>query len=94
MLIGRRAGETAAGPPHLVQNYKIRAGSVERTLIGGQQAVRAIGEYELGGKQIVELLTWIHTEHTGVFFYAKMASEDLPAVQESFERMVQSATIP
>jgi len=94
MLIARRNGDTGAGAPHLAQNYKIRAGSEEKTLIGGQQALRAIGEYEQGGKQIAELLTWIFTEHTRTFFFAKMAAEDLSSVQAPFERMVQSARIP
>jgi hypothetical protein len=94
MLIARRNGDTGAGTPHLAQNYKIRAGSEEKTLIGGQQAVRAIGEYQQGGKQIAELLTWIFTEHTTTFFFAKMAAEDLPSVQAPFERMVQSARTP
>jgi hypothetical protein len=94
MLVARRAGQTGAGAPHLAQNYKIRDGSVEQTFISGYQAVRAIGEYEQGGKQIAELLTWIYTEHTRTFFFAKMASGDLPAVQAPSERMVQSARIP
>ena len=62
--------------------------------LGGQQALRAIGEYEQGGKQIAELLTWIFTEHTRTFFFAKTAAQDLPSVQAPFERMLQSARIP
>ena len=90
-LLMRRAGSL---PPHRVENYKIREGSVEQTYIGGQQAVRAIGEYELGGQKITELLTWIFTEHTRAYFFAKMASDDLPALQVPFEQMLQSAKIP
>ena len=94
LLLGIRAGETGAAGPHLVQNYAIRPGSVEQTLIGGQQAVRAIGEYERGGKKFVELLTWIYTTHTTTYFFARMAAQDLPAVQPSFEQILQSARIP
>jgi tetratricopeptide (TPR) repeat protein len=83
-----------AAPPHGVPNYTIREGSVEQTYIGGQQAVRAIGEYQQGGQKIVELLTWIITEHTRAYFFAKVASDDLPAVQVPFEQMLQSAKIP
>jgi hypothetical protein len=91
-LLARRAG--TGSTPHGVANYQIQDGSVELTLIGGNQAVRAVGEYELGGQKISELLTWIYTEHTRTYFFAKMASGDLPSVQTQFERLLQSARIP
>ena len=94
LLLGMRAGLTGAGAPHLIANYAIRPGSVEHTLIAGQQAVRAIGEYERGGKRFAELLTWIYTPHTTTYFFARMAAEDLPTVQPLFEKILQSATIP
>ena len=94
MLIGRRAGQTGQTAPHLAQNYKIRDGSVERTLIGGLQALRAIGEYQENGKPIVELLTWIYTPHTMTFLLAKMPAANLPAVQPAFDRLVESVRIP
>lgn len=94
LLLGMRAGETGAGGPHVIPNYSIRPGSVEQTLIAGQQAVRAIGEYERGGKRFAELLTWIYTPHTTTYFFARMAAEDLPSVQPLFEQILQSASIP
>jgi hypothetical protein len=93
-LIARRAGETAFGAPHLATNYKIREGSVEQTVIGGQRAVRAIADYDEGGRRIVELLTWIFTEHTKTYFFMKMPLENLPTLQMPFEQMLQSARIP
>jgi len=90
-LLTRRAGSI---PPHRVANYKIRDGSVEQTYIAGQQAIRAIGEYEQGGQKIAELLTWIYTEHTRTYFFVKVAAADLPALQVPFEQMLQSARIP
>ena len=89
-----RAGETGAAGPHVIPNYTIRPGSVEQTLIAGQQAVRAIGEYERGGKKFAELLTWIYTPRTTTYFVSRMAAEDLPSVQPLFEKLLQSATIP
>ncbi|MBV9504655.1 MAG: hypothetical protein JO323_06580 [Acidobacteriia bacterium] len=90
-LLARRAGSL---PPHRVPNYQIRPGSQEQTSIGGDLAVRAVGEYEQGGQKIAELLTWIYTEHTRTFFFAKLASDDLPVLQVAFEQLVQSARIP
>lgn len=91
-LLARRAGTGSA--PHGVANYQIRDGSVEQTWIGGKQAVKGIGDYELGGQKISELVTWIFTEHTRAYFFAKMGSDDLPAVQIQFDQLVQSAKIP
>jgi hypothetical protein len=93
MLVARRAGQTGAGAPHLVANYKIRPGSEERTTIGGQQALRAIGEYDRRGMKVTELLTWIDTEHTRVFFFAQIPSENIPALQTALAQIIQSARI-
>jgi len=79
-LLARRAGSI---PPHRVPNYQIRPGSVEQTSIGGNQVVRAIGEFEQGGQKIAELLTWIYTGHTRTFFFAKVVSDDLAVLQVS-----------
>jgi hypothetical protein len=94
MLIARRSGQTGQGAPHLAANYKIREGSQQKTLIGGHQALRAIGELEQNGKPFVELLAWIDTEQTRTFFVMKTAAENLGALQEPFEQMLQSTRIP
>ncbi len=94
LLLGMRAGETGAGGPHVIPNCTIRPGNLEQTLIAGQQAVRAIGEYERGGKRFAELLTWIYTPRTTTYFFARMPAEDLPYVQPLFEKLLQSASIP
>jgi hypothetical protein len=93
-LLARRAGQTGARGQHLAANYSIRPGSMEQTAIGGQQALRAIGEYERGGVKMAELLAWIYTEHTTTFFFAQMQAANLPTVQTAFERMLQSARVP
>lgn len=94
LLLGMRSGQTGAAGPHVIPDYAIRPGSVEQTLIAGQQAVRAIGEYERGGKKFAELLTWIYTPHTTTYFFARMPAEDLPYAQPLFEKILQSASIP
>jgi len=90
-LLTRRAGSL---PPHRVPNYQIRPGSEVQTSIGGNQAVQAIGEYKQGGQNIAERLTWVFTEHTRVYFFAKTTADDLPALQISFDQLIQSARIP
>lgn len=92
--IAMRAGVTGQGPLHMQPNYKIRDGSLDQTYIGGHQAVRAVGEYERGGKSFAELLAWVYTEHTKTYFMLRAASEDLPELQAPFDEMLQSAKIP
>jgi hypothetical protein len=93
---GAPVGGRTRGPfsPHGVPNFKIQPGSERLTTIGGAQAVRAIGEYELGGQKITELLAWICTEHTRTYFFAKLLTDDLPALQFPFDELLQSARIP
>jgi hypothetical protein len=91
-LVAMRGGD---GPPRQVApNYQIRAGSVEQTTIGGNQAVRAIGEYVQGGKSIAELVAWIDTEQTRTYFFLRTPAEDLPAEQPVFDEWLRSAKIP
>jgi len=90
-LVARRAGSV---PPHGVPKYKIQEGSLQQTSIGGNQAVRAIGEYELGGQKINELLAWIVTEHTRTYFFAKITTDDFSAIKFAFDLILQSARIP
>jgi hypothetical protein len=92
--IAMRDGQTGNGPLHEAPNYKIREGSVDHTEIGGRQAIRAIGEFERNGKSFAELLAWVYTEHTRSYFMVRGAAEDLPLLQASFDRMMQSAKIP
>lgn len=94
MLVARRASQTGAGAPHLADGYKIRPGSEEHTTIDGQQALPAVGNYELRGKKVTELLTWIVSEHTGVFYFAQVPSNNVAALQPVFEQIIQSAKIP
>jgi beta-lactamase regulating signal transducer with metallopeptidase domain len=90
-LLQRRAGATGV---HAARNYKIREGSVEQTWIGGHQAVRAIGEYQLGDQDMAELLTWIYTEHTRTFFFVKTTAADLESLRIPYQQMLESAKIP
>lgn len=89
-----RAGEVDGGNQRLIPNYRILAGSVQKTAIAGNQAMLALGEFQHDGKTYNELLAWIFTEHTRTHFVVRTLPENLAAVQETFEQMLQSATIP
>jgi beta-lactamase regulating signal transducer with metallopeptidase domain len=79
---------------HAALNYRIREGSEQHTWINGNQALRAIGENEQGNQKLVEFLTWIYTEHTRVYFFARTTLPDEDSVQITFDQLLQSAKIP
>jgi hypothetical protein len=74
--------------------YTIRPGSVDSTWIGGRQALRAIADYEEKGRAMSESLTWIYTERTRAFFFARAEAEEMPAFQTHFDQIIYSANIP
>jgi hypothetical protein len=57
--------------------YAIRPGSVDSTWIGGNEALRAMADYEEKGRQMSETLTWIYTEHTRAFFFARVEAAEM-----------------
>jgi hypothetical protein len=75
-------------------NYTIRPESIDSTWIGGHQALRAIADYEEDGRQMSETLTWIFTEHTRAFFFARAETREMPALQTHFDQIIYSANIP
>lgn len=75
--------------------YEIPADSIQKISINGRQAIKAMGRYQRpDGQKMVELLTWIITEHTEVHFYSMIPVDMLPDVQWRFDQMAQSATVP
>ncbi len=92
--LGSRAGKTGAIDEQVAQEYKIRPGSVEHTVINGQQALRAIGEYQQRGRSITELLVWVYTEHARAYFLLRAQPSQIETLQPDFEQLIQSARIP
>lgn len=89
-----RSGEGTGGRTRVLQNFKIREGSVQRTVIGGNQALLAIGDFQRGGRNCSSLLAWIGNLHAYTHFELQAAAEDLPALQAPFQQMLESAKIP
>ncbi len=92
--LASRAGKTGAVDEQVVEDFKIRSGSVEHTVINGRQALRAIGEYRQSGRPITELLVWVYTEHTRTYFLLRAQPSQVEELQPAFEQLIQSARIP
>lgn len=75
--------------------YHVRPESVVRTLVGGRQALTAIGDYvDARGAKMSESLTFIHSEKSMVFFSMIAPAAEFGAVQSRFESIVRTAQIP
>jgi tetratricopeptide (TPR) repeat protein len=76
------------------KNYQIRPESVHSRTVGGKQALSAVADYEEDGKKMAESLTWVITENTRTFFFARMPATDLPSFQPRFDQLISSALVP
>jgi hypothetical protein len=82
-------------PPDGYLAYHLRPESVMRTLVGGRQALTAIGDYvDARGARMSESLTFIDSEKSTVFFSMIAAAAEFGAVQSRFESIVRTAQIP
>jgi hypothetical protein len=77
-----------------VEGYWVRAESVQQKYIGGKQAVSAVADYVEKGQKMVEYMTWINTENSRVFFFARGAASDFPGFQARFDEIINSAIVP
>jgi hypothetical protein len=92
--LASRAGKTGAIDEQVVDGFKIRSSSVEHAVINGQQALRAVGEYQQAGRPVTELLVWIYSEHARAYFFLRAESSKIEALQPTFEQLIQSARLP
>jgi hypothetical protein len=89
------------------ETYDIPQQNVERTVINGRLAVVAVGNYaglpaepffRDASRQVTEpmneLMTWIYTSQTRVFFFARVPIKDLAALRPYFDQIVHSAIVP
>jgi hypothetical protein len=96
LVAGAVANKTTQREREGYRRWRVRPESVQRTSIGGHQAVVAIADFESGsgGKPRVECLAWIFTSESRVFFFAFIRPDQLTTFQPTFDRIVQSANLP
>lgn len=94
---------------HGAHTYEISPQSVQPTMINGQQAMIAVGTY-LGvpleslptgvvsepraSVRMNEYMTWIYTQQSRAFFFARVPEGYLPELRPAFEQLVYSAIVP
>lgn len=92
---------------HDASTYEISPQSVQPTMINGQQAMIAVGTYlgtplepygvaseRRAAVKMNEYMTWIYTQQSRAFFFARVPDGDLPELRSAFEQLVYSAIVP
>jgi len=92
-MLDRRLDAKAAQRNNF-EGYRYRAESIQKTTIGGKQALSAVADYTRAGEQMVEYLTWVDGEKSRVLFSARMRASEFPAFQARFDAIIQSAMVP
>lgn len=75
-------------------SYRLRDGSVQRLVIGGNHAITAIGDYRDNTGAMAEYMTWIYTENTHTFFFANVKADELDRLRPQVDALLYSAHIP
>jgi hypothetical protein len=93
--LASRAGKNPLPDEAVIGNYTIRPGTLEHTVVNGNQALRAIGEFkDPAGELNTELLVWIYTQHARAYFDFRAQAAQFETLQPAFEQLIQDAKIP
>lgn len=75
--------------------FSFRPESIQTRIIGGQQALTAIADYNSDGQKFAAIYTWIFTSRNHVAFISRgIPASDLPGVQIRFDQFVASTMVP
>jgi hypothetical protein len=76
-------------------SYEIPADTLRPGTINGKHAITAIGSY-IGGsnRPMREYMTWIYTQNSRIFFFARVSPDEVPLLRPMFEQIVNSAIVP
>ena len=92
--IASRAGRTRLPDEAVIGNYNIRPGTVEHTVVNGNQALRAIGEFKDAAGRIPNSWSGSIPTRTGIFRFLERQRSQFETLQPAFEQLIQSARIP
>lgn len=92
--LASRAGKTGAIDEAVIDGYKIRPGGVEHLVINGQQALRAIGDFQEAGREFTEQLLWIYSAQSRAYFDLRGTASEFEKVQPVFEQLIESTRLP
>ncbi len=77
------------------EGYRLREGSIQRVYVGSQPAIFALADYTGdAGMPMAEIMTWIYTENSRVFFFSRVPADKLEQLKPEFDTIVSSAIVP
>jgi hypothetical protein len=77
-----------------LQDYTVRAGSVQMRTIDGKQAISALADYVENGSQMTEYLTWIFGDKTRVLVFSRAPSAEMQTLKPRIDQLVSSTVVP
>jgi hypothetical protein len=77
-----------------LQDYTVRAGSVQMRTIDSKQAISALADYVENGSQMTEYLTWIFGDKTRVLVFSRAPSAAMPTLKPRIDQLVSSTVVP
>ncbi len=76
-------------------DYKLRPESTQPAVVGGQQALTAVGDYlSPTGDKMIEWLVFVNTPKTRFFFSVHGRESEFAAVQQQASQAISTARIP
>jgi hypothetical protein len=76
------------------QDYRVRANSIQPISIGGKQAIQASADFVVQRDAMVEYLTWIYTEKTRVFFFARFKASEFQNLKDPIDQLIATSMVP
>jgi hypothetical protein len=76
------------------QDYKLRIDGVQHITVGANQGISVVADYVNVGQRKAEYHTWVYSGKTHLYFDGRVPEAQLPAFQERFNVLIQSAVMP
>ena len=77
-----------------MEDYRIRAGSVERRTVGGRPALSCVADFTRNGVTMAEYLTWVSGEHASAQFFAQVAASELDGLRQRLDSIMETLKLP
>jgi hypothetical protein len=75
-------------------DYRIRAGSITRRMVGGKTALSCLGDFTVGGVRTVEYLTWVAGDNAVGFFFGRTSFDVVGTLRQRVDPVIDTLKLP
>lgn len=76
------------------QDCRLREGSIQMRVVGGQAAMSYLVDFTQGERKMVEYFTRIRGPRTAALFFARVPAAQLDSFRERFDRIIETLRAP